>query len=356
MQSHTSRDAVHHSNYYQAVDMARVIAIHFFLLLFLAVSHVAFLSGLDASELEDTSASSSVSLRVSFMKPYVDFVLSPESASIADAMRGENSVQYSPNEAVDMSLLLMIKNFGIQYSGRLNSFAGDEDTYGRTDYMDLHGFGYAYNIAIDIVYQKYKGFYMDDPGSHIPSWNSGDPYPQRRDLQVTTMGLNYFYIFSPGNFSFRAAFNQTQRQRKSAGSFIFLISPFSYKVESDSSLTPAGEDVLYGRDAGFFRGSFTTLSAAPGFFYTLVFESDFFITVGAFAGGGVQQYLYETALEDMRGNSYMYKVNGRISTGYNTDNYYLGFSANYDYAYLKMKESAISFTIFYGELYGGIRF
>ena len=58
----------------------------------------------------------------------------------------------------------------------------------------------------------------------------------------------------------------------------------------------------------------------------------------------------------MRGNSYMYKVNGRISTGYNTENYYLGFSANYDYAYLKMKESAISFTIFYGELYGGIRF
>lgn len=304
----------------------------------------------------DDNEPAGITLRFSFIRPYVDFRLSPEDASFGDSLRGEDDgVQYSPNEAVDLSILLMIKNFGMQYCGRLNSTAKDEDTYGRTDYMDVHAFGYLHNVAIDIVFQRYRGFYMEEPGRHSVSWSSGDPYPQRRDLHVTTMGLNYYYIFFPGDFSFRAAFNQTQQQRRSAGSFIFLISPFSYKVESDSSLIPAGEDALYGRDAGFFRGNYTTLSFAPGFFYTFIIQSDFFVTVGAFAGAGVQQYMYETALEDIRGNGYVYKLNGKFSAGYSAGSFYLGFAANYDYAYLKMKESAISFTVFYGEVYGGIR-
>lgn len=339
--------------------MIRLYAVVFMVMILTGAGPAGMVPAVYGEDAQGRAANepSAVTLRFSLIRPYVDFRLSPEDSSFGDSLRGEDEgVRYSPNEAVDLSILLMIKNFGMQYCGRLNSTAKDEDTYGRTDYMDVHAFGYLYNVAIDIVFQKYKGFYMDDPGSHLGSWNSGDPYPQRRDLQVTTMGLNYYYIFSPGDFSFRAAFNQTQRQRRSAGSFIFLISPFSYKVESDSSLIPAGEDTLYGRDAGFFRGSYTTLSFAPGFFYTFIVHSDFFITVGAFAGAGVQQYMYETALEDLRGNGYMYKLNGKISTGYAADKYYIGFAANYDYAYLKMKEAAVSFTIFYGEVYGGIRF
>lgn len=79
-----------------------------------------------------------------------------------------------------------------------------------TDFQ-LHWYKQKY--VIDVFSQNYKGFYIEDSKLDFDQANIPN-------LSVSTTGIVGQYIFNANKFSYRAAFNQKEKQIKSAGSFL----------------------------------------------------------------------------------------------------------------------------------------
>jgi len=185
-------------------------------------------------------------------------------------------------------------------------------------------------------------------------------YPSRNDLSVLFVGTNLYYTLWPENFSLGAAFQQTRTQKKSGGSFIFVLSPSYYEVSADASLTFSAEDALYGADAGFKEGRFITLGAGAGAGYTLILgeNSDSYVYLSGFYlfGTGIQYQHFTTDSGKKSGFKPGYSNYIRMALGKNEPGYFYGLSliAYGNAAFLE--ESSLLFLSMMIEINMGFRF
>lgn len=139
---------------------------------------------------------------------------------------------FTPNNPPKIGLGLSIKNTIIDFSyGYGADFMRDKD-YGKTKSLDFQIHNYGRRIALDLFIQKYEGFYDDEP-------KITELYP---DLEVSQYGVHAQYVFNHKKFSYKAAFNQNEKQLKSAGSFLLGIGAYKTKIVSDSSFVYNGKN------------------------------------------------------------------------------------------------------------------
>jgi len=154
-------------------------------------------------------------------------------------------------------------------------FNGNEQEKGKTKYLDiqLHSYGKKFNI--DVFAQTYKGMYV--PGDKDADGN----FYHRADLESRLIGGAFQYVLNNKRFSFRAAFLQTDWQKKSAGSLLFGFEAFGGRIKADSSLLPYRTD---DDPAGHLakKDLFWQVGPTVGYAYTLVIKRHFFVT-GSFA-------------------------------------------------------------------------
>lgn len=194
----------------------------------------------------------------------------------------------------------------------------DNDIFGETKFLDLHGVGIGKTYFVDFFGQFYKGVYlMPESGEKLPD---GMPYPTRPDIYTQKIGLTAWYIPNWRKFSISAAVNQRDWQKKSAGSFLLGWGIFSGKIEGDSSLIPR-DRAAYFKHPEVHKLSFFELSAGAGYGYTLVVKKHFFASASftaSLSGGISNQFagLNETGDVYFRPN-YLF----RPSVGYNGRNF-----------------------------------
>ncbi len=198
----------------------------------------------------------------------------------------------------------------------------------------------------ELKYNYYKGFFTDDIDADFSN----------AELQGIE-GSTYFIMNR--NFSFRAHYAQTERQLKSAGSFIPRLKYIYSKMRPNrisnlpnivNSLNRGPVDVITSLD----------IIAQIGYMHTFVIKNKWFATVGLHPGLGYNYSEYE--LVDANSinnifNGFTFALNGEVSIGYNAYRWFFGATGDFkNYNYSNSQDDAFDRNTSYASLYLGYRF
>ncbi len=164
----------------------------------------------------------------------------------------------------------------------------------RTRSDDFQWHNYWRHVIVDAYYQKYKGFYVELPDDQ--------QYLNYPELTMQQIGLDVTYVWNGNRLSAAAAFDQSELQLRSAGSFLFGNSLFWHRV------VPLGTDVA-GEPFENWQAGFSA-----GYMYTWVLGRRWAMTIGSTVGANIGN---ESVLL-RRGKLKVYPISvGRISVLYN---------------------------------------
>ncbi len=227
---------------------------------------------------------------------------------------------YRPNVNFRFGIAGFYKWFGLGLSMENIFSVLDEQTYGSTSSLDLRVNAFGRRIAGEAFFQKYTGFYIRTPKKDDGS------YYLIPDMSTFSLGLSGYWIYNPEHFSIRAAFIQTERQKKSAGSFLVRPSFLYYRISSDQGIIPEELIRQYNIPGSKLvtSGEFYSLGLSPGYNYTWVFLRNFYISGTVFPGVAAQFYTFKNATNTWYDFEFSFKLGGRIAAGYNSDVWFIG--------------------------------
>jgi hypothetical protein len=145
----------------------------------------------------------------------------------------KNNKHYKPNNPLNVGVGFALKNTVVNFRTDfgLIQFGGSE--LGKSKVVDLQVHQYGRHFLVDLFYQNYKGYYLRDKGITL--------YP---NVSVREIGTEVSYLFNGSKFSARAAFDQSEIQLKSAGSFILGGGFYWFKLNLENDLVVSGKDQI----------------------------------------------------------------------------------------------------------------
>ncbi len=227
-------------------------------------------------------------------------------------------VRYSPNKTFSAGL-------GASYRfATVNLTFGvlkPDLSRGETRDFDLQINKYGRKFVIDFILQLYKGFYLTDQ-TLAPS---GEAYYVRPDLSVNSIGGSFQYVLNNRQFSYRAVFQQTEVQKRSAGSFLLGLEMYVGRFKGDSSIVPSQVNRL-GPTEQIDRMRYLEFGPNGGYAYTWVF-GNFFLTASASASlnATINQFYSAEEVSTSMGVSPNTFLRG--SAGYNKERWSINFFA-----------------------------
>jgi len=233
------------------------------------------------------------------------------------------SYTFKANHSVSagININLFDVNLGIVFGIPLN--VESEQLYGKSDVQDLQLTAIGRQWFADVYFQRYNGFYLQDPELDVPK---GQPFPQRPDLTTGNAGMSFTYIFNHEKFSLRAPYLFSERQKVGKGSFLVSYVLSSFTMQADSALIPSSRWMDWGDGAEVNQLRFTSLGFAPGYSHTFV-ANNFFLNLTLALGPAHYwvryQELASQAQNDIRIDFYSL---GRIGIGYNGERFFSGLS------------------------------
>ena len=196
---------------------------------------------------------------------------------------------------------------GIQLVPQFLPGNGDDDIRGETRSFDLRARILTRRLNGDISYNRIQGYYLANTEDFF-QWEPGDPYVQFPDIVYSGVTLNLLYKFN-NKFSYRNVINQTERQLKSAGSFLPSVTFRYYTI--DQSISVLNTNELLNIEA----------SAGPGYMHTFVFGKLFYLSMGAFGKVGYLHTRYRTGTPGQEQvesqNNLLIRLEGGAGLGYN---------------------------------------
>ncbi len=146
----------------------------------------------------------------------------------------KKTVKLSTAGSLDLGFGFSYKWLGLGFTYGMPTGAASDSTKGKTKRFDFQLNIYSKRVVVDGLYQRYKGFHLENPGD-FANWDSTTMLPQLPDMENYSLGVSAYYIFNYKKFSYRAAYVRNEIQNKSAGSL--LIGPF---FNADAATTTNG--------------------------------------------------------------------------------------------------------------------
>ena len=245
---------------------------------------------------------------------------------VTDEVSG-NTIEYEPNSTLNLGVGFTYKWFGLNLAFNFPFMNNDDDIYGKTQRLDIQSSIFARKYAIDLFFQYYKGYYVANPTIINPGWLPGDAYPIRGDIRSSSLGGTFSYIFNHNKFSYRAAFNFNERQKKSAGSFLVGGGVLIYNLLSDSGLVPSQLFPDSVKAISIDGVKVNSLFALGGYAHTFVIRNWYF-TLALGLGPGLSSTKTKFPDNDFIKVRSKFSVitEFRGSVGYNSDAFYVGLS------------------------------
>ena len=159
----------------------------------------------------------------------------------------------------------MRKILGLSILYAQNLFRLKNKTNLKTRSIDIQAHKYGKRILIDAYYQDYTGFYIDRGKGN---------YTLFPTLSTQQIGVESTYVWRADKFSARAAFEQSERQVKSAGSLLFGSGFYWHRIEPDAKTENVSTEAFENFQIGFH----------VGYGYSWVAGKHWLLT-GAFMGG-----------------------------------------------------------------------
>jgi hypothetical protein len=235
--------------------------------------------------------------------------------------RGNDLLTFKPNNTFSLGVGLYLFELGFELAFAIPINEKSRYIYGESDARDLQLNVLGKRWGLDAFYQKYSGFYITDKGNEPAT---GNPYPQRPDIDSRNFGFTANYVFNNQRFSFRSVYNFAERQLVSKGSLLLFAAVRSFRLSADSSIVSNQQQQIFGDNVSFEQLRYTTFSIAPGYTYSMIYKS-FFLN-GSLAVGPAHNWIkYQLEAGDERNEiSINTFVSARIGIGYNGDRMFGG--------------------------------
>lgn len=212
--------------------------------------------------------------------------------------------------------------------------------YGDTKFRDIYVNIQGRIVSWGIYYRDYQGFYLSDYQKfYINRSEDSLGFPKSKNLHVIESGINLGFNFNK-NFSLNAAFAQSERQKKSAGSFLMTVSERYQRIDTDTNIVPSGQEAYYPNLDRLKGGDFLTTIISLGGGYQFVYKK-FHLTPVALVGSGIQFQSYlQGSFKRFWINVPTY-ANARAQFGYNGDNFFANLIYGIEFNTIPIKESRI---------------
>jgi hypothetical protein len=209
----------------------------------------------------------------------------------------------------------------------------DDEVYGKSRYLDLNVHTIFRSYIIDFYLQWNKGYFVSNPERVDPGWDPASGYPIRGDLRTHLWGMNVHHLFNSSRFSYKAAFQQNEFQKKSAGSPILGAEAYYMQALTDSAtvgglIPPSG---FLGNNP-FNQVDVANFGANGGYAYTFVWKERLSLSLSTIFGisGGYNRVHYtDNSVTYRTGLTAGVTNSTRISFGINSKYYYVGLSYRY---------------------------
>jgi hypothetical protein len=274
----------------------------------------------------------------------------------------DKTISYAPNSSLNLGIGVNYKWFGLGVAVNFPFINNDNHQYGETQRLDAQTNIFTRALAIDLYYQKYQGFYIENPQDFIPDWDPESPYPHRPDIISTTLGGSCIYAFKHKKYSARAAFVQTDLQRKSAGSFL-LGGYFSlFRVNGDSSFIPNEIADHCNPELTFNNLQVSGIGVAGGYSHTFVMWKRLYLSLTLIPGIAFQKYNVnypDNIKEEKKGSYFAGRFATRAALIYNVERLYFGVTAiddNFSGSTGKEEQNSLSYQIGVVRFFYGMRF
>jgi hypothetical protein len=269
------------------------------------------------------------------------------------AANEDHSLRYNTNEKMNLGLGFNYKWLGLGISYNPNFLNTDQDLYGTTKSLDMQVDIFSKKILYTASLLSYQGYYWQNPDDFFHNWNTSDSVQIRPDIHTITIGFTGIYAFNHDKFSFRAAFQNTERQTKSAGSWLVAGKISVYTISADSSLVPTVLQELYPNVKELGGLSAVNLGGAGGYSYSYVLGEYFYFNAALLLGLNIQTISTLDLSGVNIGNISKISTNThfRLAIGCNKPKVFYGFAATIDsYSIRNAKDSQFVYN------YGKIRF
>lgn len=235
----------------------------------------------------------------------------------------EKSIIYIPNVSTSIGLALSYKYFAFSYSFKIPYLYRDAEKYGNSTYRDMKFSYIKRKFIVSGIFKQYKGFYIENTTSLFTSWFEDNPRPQRLDIEYMYLGLEGFWVFNNKKFSSDAYFNQKDLQYKNAFSLLAMGDLGITQLKGDTFLIPK-ETGYTGELSEMKKFNYYSIDASIGATYSFIIKHRVYIAPILFAGFGVQIKDYDRPGDDLLKTKLIYRINFRLSMGYNSKSFFGG--------------------------------
>jgi len=200
----------------------------------------------------------------------------------------ENSteVDLSPSLNIRYAVVLSYKFLSVRIGIRPKISDSEKEEKGDSDTFRLKLqllFDYWNHI---IEYNNYRGFYVKNSNNYVS--NTSGNYIQFPDLTTHVVFGSSVYKFNK-NYSMRAIQSQTEIQSKSAGSFMPGLAYTFYSISGTNKIKNIEDGETITRDY-FNEYKGVNLALQFGYYYTLVFQKNWFLNGFGIPAVGVDLY------------------------------------------------------------------
>ncbi|MFZ5554508.1 MAG: DUF4421 family protein [Bacteroidota bacterium] len=233
---------------------------------------------------------------------------------------------------------------------------------GKTSTTNFSGAINAKKFRIEMAYRRYRGFYDNYTSKRDTAFTDTSAYLQQPGMFSRMIKVKGFYFINKKKrFSYAAAYANTQRQLKTAGSFVFISNFYNYLLENESSFIPVQTQPFYGEWKNWNRLNVFGLSFNPGYSVNVVVFKRIFLNLTGSLGVELQYRNYGSDLDETNNKDWNFAMSSgdlRASLGYNGEKFlmYLFTMGDFTNYYLDKKTLTLEMRLYSGGLTMAYRF
>ncbi len=261
---------------------------------------------------------------------------------------------WSPGASIDFDKISI--SFGL---GKSEATMDDIHKYGTTTHSALNFSFSAYRFRVESSYRNYEGFYY--PNSRMYDtlrFDSTGVFLQNPSMNIRSLRVKTIFIFNKKHFSYSSAYYNTQRQLKSAGSFLLLNNIYQNLMSTDSSFIPQPAQSLFLDYAKMNYFKVSGFSIGPGYSYNLVLWKTLYANATLTSGVDFQHRTWKTSQGAEPADYWKigFASDFRLALGLNGKRWFFSLTGRYDINKFNSKDIKVATTYFAGDINLGYRF